>query len=241
MLDMIGKRKSEFLDEQAGLLFRDAAKYTPPYASGTLPRANANTYGTAKDRKAGQGAVVRDVLRSMRPVAPANRWESPRAQEAVRTKDVEALETIFEHASGSVYQGWKVDIFNKKFHRRARNSRGRVPRQVKQLVLPKVEFNRYLKKAVKTVGQGKAYFAWAAMQMGRVSAPAWISRHFYRHRASVYRSEYGRSAVAAHGSFIHTGRFLPRLLKFRVESAEKRLLFLTKKAVKDAGFKSRTA
>lgn len=241
LLDQIGKSKDEFLDEQAGLLFRDVAKYTPPWANGKLPKANANTYGTIKDKKAGQGAVVRDVFRSMRPVAPANRWKSPRVQEAIKSKDTKALKAIFDRAQNSVYQGWEVDLFDKKFHRRARDRRGRVRRQVKQLVMPKVEFNRYLKKIVKTVGQGKAYFTWASMEMGRNVPPAWISRHFYRHRASVRRTESGRSAVASHGSFIHTIRFLPRLIAYRTEAAEKRLLHLTKKSIKDAGFKSRAA
>lgn len=238
LLRQVEKSKPQFLQEQAGMLFRDVAKFTPPFAGGALPRFGADSYGSAKDRKAGEGAVRRDVNRSMRPVAPASKWRQPAIQKAVRRKDTNVLKQIFKNAEGSAYQGWQVDPFSPSFHSRARGSGGRVHSQHQQLVLPKTDFTRYLRKAVKAVGQGKAHFAWAAMQMGRKPAPSWLSRHFWRYRASVRRTDDYIEASATAGAFRHTLRFLPRIEKGRAEAAEKRLLYLTKQAIKKAGFRA---
>lgn len=240
LLNKLDKDKPVFLDEQSGLLFRDVAKYTPPFANGQLPKANANTYGTNSDKKFGEFAVFIDIYRSMRPVGAAEKWKNPQIKEAVRQKDTQALKKIFAN-SNSVYKGWAVDHFDEKFHLQARNKYGRVRKKIRQLVVPKEEFVRYMRKVVSTVGQGKAYFAWAAMQMGRNDAPKWISRHFYKYRATVIPGENSRTAIGDHGAFVHTSRFLPRILEMRVTLAEKRLLFLTKNAIKTSGFKDKPA
>lgn len=237
MLREIGKSEPDFLDEQMGLLSRDVAKFTPPFGGGQLPSFGRGTVGTGKDKKAGEIAVRRDVRNSMQPVAPASKWRQPRIKEAVKNKDTAALTAMFANAEGSAYQGFTVSEFDSKFHSRARDSRGRVNRQQKRLVLPKAAFDAYLKGVLKLVGQGKAHFAWVALQFGQKQPPKWVSRHFWRYRARITKTADSRSATASHGSFVHTLRFLPRIEQVRAANAEKRLLYLTKKAAKTSGLK----
>lgn len=253
LLKQIEKSEDEFLDEQAALLFRDASKFTPPFGGGTLPAMNRRTYGTAKDKKAGENAIRSDLSIVFR------RREKGYLQ---FVEDVSGtrrnIRQTLRNKSGRVYLV-DVDVINydsytaaEDWHRQMKRKDGRVKGHMKggkdskigrwqardrMWITPQI-YNKLFKSLKSRVGRGKALFAWAAQEMGGKQAPKWISRHYWGYRARVTKGPGFRAARASAGQLTHTVRFLPRIERHRAEAAEKRLLWLTKDAIKKSGFKA---
>lgn len=236
MLREIDTSKDEFLDDQAKLLFRDVAKFTPPFAYGDVPPADRKTIGTNEDKQQGIKAVRAGIAASMQPVAPASKWRNPRIQKLVTKKNKPALQAIYANAEGSTSQGYAVRDFNPQLHENARNHRGRVKKSQQVLAIPHGKRKKYISNVSRKVGAAKAVFAMASMAFGG-KAPAWVKRHFTRTSISVERSENNRGARGRAAGLIHSKRFLNRIQQGRARAAEQRLLFLTQKAGKKAGFK----
>ncbi len=223
----------DFVKEQTGLLARDVAKFTPPYAS--FPRKSGNTVGGAKDIKAGKMAVQRDV------------------QQICTVKRVGTIRWAQKTFQGKpIYRGGKKSALGvidtvgglAAWHDRNRDSRG----HTKPLMgedrywVASTVFNKYMKMQKSNVGIAKSAFVKASRQLG---AKGKVHNSIMAHVGKVSGS--GRMSKTGKGAYglisgrakglSHVFRLLPMLERDRLIKAVKRLEFIGKQASKKAGFK----
>jgi len=240
-----------WLDEQMGLLTRDVSVFTPPFGGGDLPSMGRRAYGTGKDKIAGENAIRTDLELIFRR---RERGYLEAVEDITGTR--ENVRQVLRNKKGVPYL-IDVDVINydsvpdaMAWHKKLRRADGRVKGKMysggndskigrwqardRMWITPEI-YAELTKALFKRVGQGKALFAWVALQFGGPPAQRWISRHFYRYRASIRRGKDFRSATASSGQLVHTVRFLPRIQKNRAIRAEKRLGYLTRQSIKKAG------
>lgn len=211
----------DFLKHQAGLTARDLSAYTPPY-TGTNSRVGG--YGDAPDRKVGEVAVLRDIRRAVKPIAPPNKWRNKGIQKLIRQKNAAALEPILRRST-SRYQNHRiVGDFTPRLHKGIRDSRGRVTRDQRVLAFGAPDIKRYRSLKKKDVGRAKASWAALAVKLSvKRKPPSWVSRHFGGLRSTFTKfddsitlrsSENGASHVNHRMSFIKKQREAAMLKQF---------------------------
>lgn len=222
-----------FVKEQTGLLARDVAKYTPPFAS--FPSKGGKSIGTSKDAKAGKMAVLQSIAQIVTvKETGVIRWAKKtfKGKPIYRGKKLIALGII---ESESELGSW---------HRRNRRANGRT-RPLKgdqRYWISKRLFNRYVKAEQKKVGIAKATFAKAGMLLGsKGKSLAFISQHFSRANGSgrmarTSKGAYGLIRGSSPGLW-HVFKRIPTIERDRLIKAVKRLEFIGKAASKKAGFK----
>lgn len=223
----------DFVKDQTGLLARDVAKFTPPFAS--FPSKRGNSVGTSKDAKAGKMAVLQDISQIVTPQdMGVIKWAQNtfKGRAIYKGKRMIALGVI---TSETELAAW---------HRRNRRANGRtrpLKHNQRYWVSSRI-FKRYVKSQQQKVGIAKATFAKAGAQLGaKGKILAFISQHLGKASGS------GRMARTAKGPYglIHgrspglynTNRFLPMLERDRLIKALKRLQFIGRQAAKKSGFK----
>ena len=229
----LGKDEKEFIKQQTGILAREVARMTPPFAS--FPKlSNSASVGSAKDIKAGKGAIVIDLLRicSTRK-GPTVKW----AKKTFGNSPV-----IFESqaAGGALINEAELKAWH-KINQGPNNRTKRLPTTSKYWVTS-VVLNRYIKKQQLKVGTAKAAFYKAAMALGaKVTAPAGVINNISNPvgTGTVKKGSSGSKGTikGRAGGLFHTNKFLPMLRKNRLIKAVKRGEFLMRKAAKDSNFK----
>ena len=229
----LGKDEKEFIKQQTGILAREVARMTPPFAS--FPKlSNSASVGSAKDIKAGKGAIVVDLLRicSTRK-GPTVKW----AKKTFGNGPV-----IFESqaAGGVLINEAELKAWH-KINQRPNNRTKRLPTTSKYWVTS-VVLNRYIKKEQLKVGRAKAAFYQLATKLGaKATAPANVKNNVSRVPGlGIVRTTQGKTEGtiwSREGGLFHTNKFLPMLRKNRLIKAVKRGEFLMRKAAKDSDFK----
>ena len=232
----LGVDEHKIVKEQTGILAREVAKMTPPYAK--FPSLFKGTsVGTAKDIKQGEWAVYND-LRKICFVVP----------------DDVANRTHRYTKGGPVYRRGKIVaprvIVNlgelATWHKRNEDHKGRT----RDLDVPHLPwmgenlFMKYVKSQQANVGIAKAAFYKASVQLGaKGAAVKGIKRHLVStsgngRMAKTSKGPYGLISGRAKGLW-HVHRHLPQLERNRLIKAVKRLEYVNRQAVKNAGFKTR--
>lgn len=232
----LGVDEHKLVKEQTGILAREVAKMTPPYAK--FPSLYKGTsVGTAKDIKQGEWAVYND-LRKICFVVPDNVAE--------RTHRYAKGGPVYRRG-GIVAPGVIVSIGElAKWHKRNEDHKGRT----KDLDVPHLPwvgeslFLKYVKSQQKNVGIAKAAFYKASLQLGaKGAAVKGIKRHIATtsgkgSMTKTAKGPYGLISGAAKGLW-HVKRHLPALERNRLIKAVKRLEYINRQAIKESGFKTR--
>lgn len=228
----------EFIKEQGGLLARELAGLTPPWAGGQLPKqtkTGSPKIGTMNDIKAGRKAVeigIRSICHSRKKSA------------------INRAKRYFP--GGPIFNGGQIAngaIDNEAelaaWHSRNKKPNGRtkrLPSNQKPWVWKQV-LERYIKKEQKEVGIAKAAFVKASLQLG-AKGPVLkaISDNLNNTKGSgkMSRITIGPQVVIsgkADGLF-HTRKFMGKARVDRLIKAKKRLLTVTRTAAKKAKFKT---
>jgi len=232
----LGVDEHKFVKEQTGILAREVAKMTPPYAK--FPSVYKGTsVGTAKDIKQGEWAVLND-LRKICFVVKNNIAE--RAHRHAKGGPVYRLGKI-------VAPGVIVNIGDlATWHKRNEDHKGRT-KGLDVPLLPWVGeslFLKYAKSQQKNVGIAKAAFYKASLQLGaKGAAVKGIKRHIATtsgggKMAKSSKGPYGLISGQAKGLW-HVNKHLPALERNRLIKAVKRLEYVNRQASKKAGFKTR--
>lgn len=226
----------DFIKEQGGLLARELAGMTPPWAGGQLPKqtkTGSPKIGTMNDIKAGRKAVetgIRSICHSRKKSA------------------INRAKRYFP--SGPIFNGGQIAsgaIDNEAelaaWHRRNKKANGRTKRLAdnqKPWVWKQV-LDRYIKKEQKEVGIAKAAFVKASLQLG-AKGPVLkaISDNLSKPKGSGRMSEISLGPqviikAKANGLF-HTNRFVGKVQADRLIKARKRLKTVTRLAAKKAKF-----
>ena len=203
----------QFVREQGGLLARDVAKYTPPYA--TFPDNRKKTIGSKDDFNEGRNAAKRDV-----------------DQVTTEVEDVTWAKKQF--GSGKIYRGRKqvgagvIDNLAqlKRWHNKNRRANGKTRKidHSQRFWVKKTLLDDYKKQLIKNVGISKAGPAKAALQLGaKGTIPKPVKIHLGRVRAS---------------GLAHVQHLMPMIMRDRLIKAVKRLRYMKRQTVKRAGFKN---
>jgi len=223
----------DFVKEQTGLIARDVALFTPPYAS--FPRFTRKDTGNPKDIAAGRIAVQRDVQQicTVKRVGTI-RW----AQKTFKGKPI--------YRGGRQVALGVIDSVAElaPWHRRNQDSRGRTKPLMGEdrYWVASTIFNRYMREKKTNVGIAKSAFVKASLQLGaKGKVNPGIMKHVGKTQgqgrmARTAKGAYGLISGKAKG-LSHVFRLLPMLERNRLIKAVKRLEFIGRQASKKAGFK----
>lgn len=228
--------EKQFIKDQSRLLAREAAKFTPPFAS--FPDWHTGTnIGSKADIEEGEWAIDTDLRRIFEVLPDDVIWKEHKYSKGG---------PIYRHnkirSPGVIINAFKMH----QWHRDNKRANGRT-RKLRRPGIPWVGeslFYEYLKSQQASVGMAKASFLKASLAFGgKSSATPKIKRHLARTTGNgqlvkTSRGYDGLMRAKAEGLY-HLIRLLPHLRRNRTKKAEKRLEILAKKAVKSAGFKTR--
>jgi len=216
--------EKKFVKENGGLMVRDIAKFTPPYAN--FPTGKGRKVGTKKDQIAGELAVEYDLKKIF--FVP---------------DDESIIDWAESSFSGAIYEGNKVigagvartlgDV--KRHHMANQNNRtGRtrkIAKSQKMWVRRKLFFE-YLLREKSSVGRAKAAVLSAAVKIDRKragDAPKWVARHLRGGRSSGRMGKIKNgwnalfSASAPGLQHVHRAEILARVRNSRAKAMEKQL------------------
>ena len=230
----LGKDEKEFIKQQTGILAREVARMTPPFAS--FPKlSNSASVGSAKDIKAGKWAVYIDVAQIC----------------TVKTKG-EITKAVKSWGVGPIVYGNKTiakGVINdaSRLHawhsaNQGANNRTKPLMGANRYWVSAPVFKAYVKTQQDNVGTAKAAFYKAAIALGaKVTAPAGVKNNKVNSvgTGTVKKESKGSKGIimGRAGGLFHTNKFLPMLRKNRLIKAVKRGEFLMRKAAKDSNFK----
>lgn len=229
-----GVDEKEFIKDQTGLLAREVAKFTPPWAS--FPKHTGTGVGTAKDIKAGKMAVLYDLYKIL----------SPR-KKGVVTWAKKTFQNRPIYIKGKVVAPFAIDDAGEleAWHSQQQMPNGRTRKLAKDQ-RPWVSqplFNRHVKQEQAKVGIAKAAFVKASIQLGaKGTIPKAVLDNLNKPSGS---GNVGKTAKGPQGIITgradglwHTKRFLPELMTNRLKKAVKRLEYIGRESAKKAGFKT---
>ena len=231
----LGKDEKEFIKQQTGILAREVARMTPPFAS--LPKlSNSASVGSAKDIKAGKWAVFIDIAQicTVKTKGEINKakksWGSG---PIIYGKGRVIAKGIID--DGSMLHAWHSA--NQGANNRTKPLTGSNRYWVSSPV-----FKAYVKAQQDNVGTAKAAFYKAAQALGaKVTAPAGVKNNKANAAGTgtVKKESKGSKGIITGraGGLFHTNKHLPMLRKNRLVKAVKRGEFLMRKAAKDSNFK----
>lgn len=126
-------------------------------------------------RPVGERAVRRDLQRALGLLRPGG-FRDPRVRRAVAVGDHIALTAIFSRYKRGRYAGARVVPFEKSWHERARDWRGRVRRRQGVYTADREAWTQYRDMLLRRVGYAKGGWAASALALGEDVLP-WVERH----------------------------------------------------------------
>lgn len=239
--------EKDFIKDQSRLLAREAAIYTPPWegnkndnALKKLAERKGTAVATKGDIEAGENAIKKDIKRICYVVRDRTVWQW---REKYGDNALIYDKLGVPVARGVITNGTKLY----RWHQDNKRKDGRTKDNLKPPNMPAVGrelINEYIKDMQKHVGVAKASLLKTAMSFGdKGSGPAKIKRHLGKATGSgrlitTQKGTEGLLSARADGTY-HTNRFVPHLMRNRLEKALKRLQILAKAAAKKAKLKTR--
>jgi len=230
----LGKDEREFVRQQTGILAREVAKFTPPFAS--FPTFRGTGIGTKADEKQGRWAIYMDV-KWICTVKPAD--------EIAKAKIKWGNSPIILGNGKRISLGVIDDIGSlAKWHsmNQGLNNRTKALKGPDRFMVSDTIFAQYVKEEQKKVGIAKAAFAKASLALGaKGTIPAWVKNDMARTSGSgnlIKESKGTKGTITGRaGGLFHTTRHVPKLAKNRLYKAVKRGEILMREAAKDSNFK----
>lgn len=232
----LGKNEREFVKDQSGLLAREVAKMTPPYANKTLPSLKVgSSVGSKADIEAGEFAVYNDLKKIFEVLPDDVIWKEHHKSKGG---------PIYRHGKvrspGVITDAFKLH----RWHRENRDYRGRT-KNLKRPGIPWIGeslFIEYVKSQQASVGMAKAAFLKASIPLrAKSTATPKIKRHLSRVKGSgrVVKDSNGSTGMISGRArgLSHVYRHIPELKRNRLKKAVLRGEYLMKKAAKDSKFK----
>ena len=247
-----------FVKEQTGLLARESARFTPPYAD--FPgRTKGTAIGKKVDKLAGENSIVTDMLMNFRIVDQSYidhvydvTGQKNNIRQVLRNKrgkqyvvDVDRLNFGSVSEALAWHQSRRRPSDGRAMHRGKAGGNSKDIGRWKDRDIMWVNqnvFNAVKKRLMPKVGMSKAAFSKAAVQLGAKGAvPAWVKRHMGKVAGGGKMAKTTRGAVGiiwgrAPGVY-YLNKQIKRLQRDRLIKAVKRLEYLGKQASKKAGFK----
>ena len=231
----LGKDEREFVKQQTGILAREVAKMTPPFASfPSLKKGSA--IGNKEDKKIGEWAIYMDI-KWICTVIPdgdiAKAKQSWGSGPIIYSNGKVIAKGVIDNVSE--LRNWHNS--NQGLNNRTKPLKGPMRYWVSETV-----FTSYVKSEQKKVGIAKAAFAKASLALGAKGAiPAWVKNSMNSTSGSgqlIKESKGTKGIITGRaGGLFHTNRHIPALMKNRLIKAVKRGEFLMRKAAKDSNFK----
>jgi len=170
------KSGNELLRQQAKLLVQDCIKLTPPTsgAKGVM----SETIGAQK--QSGERAVERDINKVIGALGELDLWKGRNKIKSAIQKDIKRgdMEAAANRLGGKKQKPIVALDIPKDYHKKFRNSRGRIKKPDTRLYVPKkADKAAYIKEAKNSVMKGKAGWKKAALKLGLKSLHASIKRH----------------------------------------------------------------
>lgn len=185
-VDELGYTVALVLREEVRELLKLAIDFTPPHSK---PNAYMKKKGRSRvtARNVGLQAIERDILRTMRPLRQDD-FDSKELKRILSTRDTARYVRFVQHLPSSSPLAKTVPVaFSPSEHTSRRDSRGRVRRDYRQVVLGESQSDKleaYIERVQGRVGWSKA--GWLApYKMLGGTAPAFIERHNWRASAAV--------------------------------------------------------
>jgi hypothetical protein len=180
----LGANAQELIKEETRFAIRDFVKVTPPFAAGAYNRS----MGSAADRKAGEGAVKKDIRQVAIPVTPKFLgWVTERfgshnvSVSLIRKGTKDKYQVAFSKVAPSIGELAAA-------HQSKRNRYGRVAKNARpesKVATPTPVLLAYAKRMVARIGVEKNAFGAAAARLG-LRLPSWVARHGMK-GAGTYR------------------------------------------------------
>lgn len=223
----------DFVKEQTGLLARDVAKYTPPFA--IYPSKGKTTIGSKQDLHTGIESVRSDILQIVYG------QEQKVINWAIRRFGTRPT----YRGSRQTSKGVLLSVHElRRWHEKNRRANGKT-RPLKAEDRHWVSYailDNYIDSEIEKVGISKAAFARASLALGaKGSVPAWVKRHLnfatgFGRMANTSKGPYGVVRGSAPGLW-HVFPKLQMIQRDRLIKAVKRLERIGKDAAKKAGYK----
>jgi len=229
----LAEDQAGFIKNQTGILSREVARMTPPYA--TYPKlTNTPSVGTAKDIAQGKLAITKDlakicVIKDLKDV----KW-------ARKTFGTGPFSFEFIRGGGTIINEAEFHEWHKRSLYKGRNRTRKITYYSRPWVTQTI-FNRYARSQHQYVGRAKATFYKNAVKLGAtVTGPAGVKNNalLVNSSASINtRGGFSEGVIRGRaGGLYHTLRHLPMLRKNRLIKAVKRGEYLLKQAAKDSNF-----
>lgn len=131
-----------------------------------------------KNRAQGRAAVKRDLISTMRPIR-TDGFDNENLKRIVRRGDRDAFNAFTRHLKHGPLKGMEAVAFSPDVHERARDRRGRVRRNYRQVVIgasDSARWKKYLSQLWARVGWARS--GWLpALRAVSGKAPGWVLQH----------------------------------------------------------------
>jgi len=231
----LGKDEVEFIKQQTGILAREVARFTPPFASFPKNSSSASV-ASAKDIKAGKVATYIDIAQicTVKLKGEINKAIKRGGKGPITSFKGEAISLGIIDDVTTLHNWHKA---NQRANNRTRPLMGPNRYWVSAPI-----FKSYVKEQQKNVGTAKAAFYKAAIALGAtVTAPMGVKNNTGNAKGTgkvEKKSKGSKGTITGKaGGLFHTNKHLPMLRKNRLIKALKRGEFLMRKAAKDSNFK----
>ena len=230
----LGEDEFEFVKNQTGILAREVARMTPPYA--VFPTlTNSSSVGTSKDMQAGKWAIYVDIAQicTVKEKGEITKAKKSWGNSPIIYGDGKMIAMgIIDNATDL----HKWHTANQGFNNRTRPLSGPNRYWVSAPV-----FKAYVKTQQANVGTAKAAFYKAALALGAtVTAPAAVKNNLMNSigTGKLTKQSGGTTGIilGRAGGLFHTNKHLPMLRKNRLIKALKRGEYLMRQAAKDSSF-----
>ena len=230
----LGEDEYEFIKNQTGILAREVARFTPPFA--VFPKLSTSaSVATSKDMQAGKWAVYVDVAQicTIKEKGFITKAKKSWGSEVIKYGDGKVISLGIIDDIGTLH---KWHTANQGLNNRTRPLTGPNRYWVSSPV-----FKAYVKTQQANVGTAKAAFYNAALRLGaKVTAPAGVVNNMGNSvgTGTIKKESQGTKGTirGRAGGLYHTNRHLPMLKKNRLIKAVKRGEYLMRQAAKDSGF-----
>jgi len=229
----LGKDEREFIRQQTGILAREVAKFTPPFAS--FPTFRGTAIGSKADEKQGRWAIYMDVkwICTVKPDDVISKAKTSWGSGPIIYGGKMIAKGVID-STGSLHAWHKAN--------QGPNNRTKALKGPERYWVSLSAFTQYVKEQQNNVGTAKAAFAQASVALGaKGSVPLWVKKNMPNSQGTGRLSKGSKGTTGdisgRAGGLFHTNRHVPKLMKNRLVKAVKRGEFLMRKAAKDSNFK----
>jgi hypothetical protein len=170
-VNIMGANAELLIKEEGRLFLKEWRMRTPPFSKGYGQSESASA-----DKKAGEKAVRGDLRRLATPLDAA-KIKIPRLKELIEKNDEAGLQAFFDNVKSAAWRNRRMVSANsyKSLHKVARNSRGRIRKDMRNAVIGGPQVLAYTKEVLGHVGFAKGTFNAAAMKLG-ARLPSYVAK-----------------------------------------------------------------